>query len=172
MISLYERNGKYYRRYCFSRGRNRYMGEKMSPSIYHSAIVINIGGELVKQKEFRAHSELTITIDGDDHQPDISVYKRKKLNFISEEDQVRTEEMPLVAIEIVSPNQTMNDLIKKTNFYLQSGIQSVWIVHPQTHSITVRTKDSAEIYHKGILKDVTGVRVDLGIIFEDQEKIG
>ncbi|MDM8549890.1 Uma2 family endonuclease [Desulfobacterales bacterium HSG2] len=139
----------------------------MSPSIYRSAIVINIGGELVKQKEFRAHSELTIVIDGEDHQPDISIYKRKKFNYIGEEDRAKTEEMPLTAIEIVSPSQTMNDLIKKTNLYLQSAIQSVWIVHPQTHSITVRTRDGAKIYHEGILEDVTGVRVDLGVIFED-----
>ncbi len=142
----------------------------MSPSVYHSAIAVNIGGELVRQKKFRAHSELTVVIDGDDHQPDISVFKRKKLNYISEEDRVKTEEIPLTAIEIVSPSQTMNDLIKKANIYLQSGIQSVWIVHPQTHSITVKTKNSAEIYHEGILEDVAGVRVDLGVVFEDHEK--
>ncbi len=142
----------------------------MSPSIYHSAIAANIVGELVSQKEFRVHSELTIVVDGDDHQPDISVYKRKKLNYISEEDRVKTEEMPLTAIEIVSPGQTMNDLIKKADIYSESGIRSVWIVHPQTHSITLRTKNGAEIYHEGILKDVSGVKVDLGVVFEDFEK--
>ena len=141
----------------------------MSPSVYHSAISVNIVGELVSQKEFRAHSELTIVVDGDDHQPDISVYKRKKLNYISEEDRVKTEDIPLTAIEIVSPSQTMNDLIKKANIYLGSGIRSVWIVHPQTHSITVKTKNSAEIYHEGVLKDTSGVRVDLGVVFEDHE---
>jgi Uma2 family endonuclease len=143
---------------------------KMSPSVYHSAIAVNIAGELVSQKEFRAHSELTIVIDGEDHQPDISVYKRKKLNYISEEDRVKTEELPLTAIEIVSPSQTMNDLIKKADIYLRAGIQSVWIVHPQTHSITVKTKHNAEIYHEGILKDDSGVRADLGAVFEDHEK--
>ncbi len=139
----------------------------MSPSIYHSAIAINIAGELVRQKEFRAHSELTIVIDGDEHQPDISVYKRKKLDYISEEDQVRMEELPLTAIEIVSPSQTMNDLIRKANLYLQSAIQSVWIVHPQTHSITVKTKNATRIYHEGVLEDPAGIRADLVVIFED-----
>ncbi|MCI5158857.1 MAG: Uma2 family endonuclease [Candidatus Electrothrix sp. AUS1_2] len=110
----------------------------MSPSLYHSAIAVNISGELVKQKEFRAHFELTVVIDGVDYQPDISVYKRKKLHYISEQDEPKTAELPLLAIEIVSPSQTMNELIRKADFYVESGIQSVWIVHPQTHSITVK----------------------------------
>lgn len=139
----------------------------MSPSLYHSAIAINIGGELVKQKEFRAHSELTVVIDNVDYQPDISVYKRKELHYISEQDEIKAQELPLLAIEIVSPSQTMNDLIKKADFYIEAGIQSAWIVHPQTHSITVKTKDSAKIYHEGVLEDVTGIKVDLSIIFED-----
>ncbi|MCI5210224.1 MAG: Uma2 family endonuclease [Candidatus Electrothrix sp. ATG2] len=143
------------------------MGESMTPSIYHSAIAINIGGELVRQKEFRAHSELTVVIEGADYQPDISVYKRKKLNFISEQDEPKTEELPLLAIEIVSPSQTMNELIKKAEFYVTSGVSSVWIVHPQTHSITVKSQSETGIYHEGILEDITGIKVDLGIIFED-----
>ncbi len=139
----------------------------MSPSIYHSVIAANIIGEIIPQKEFRVHSELTITIDGDDHQPDISVYKRKKINFVGEEDQVKTEELPLIAIEVISPSQTMNDLIKKAKFYLESGIQSVWIVHPQMHGIVVKTKIETKHFYDGILEDITGVKVNLGIIFED-----
>jgi Uma2 family endonuclease len=141
--------------------------ESMSPSLYHSAIAINIGGELVKQKEFRAHSELTVVIDGADYQPDISVYKRKKLHFISEQDEPKTEELPLLAIEIVSPSQTMNELIKKAEFYVGSGVPSIWIVHLQPHSITVKTQSETNIYHEGILKDITGIKVDLGVVFED-----
>jgi len=139
----------------------------MSPSLYHSAIAVNIVGEIVKQKEFRAHSELTVVIDGTDYQPDISVYKRKELHYISEQDEVKTEELPLLAIEIVSTSQTMNDLIKKADFYVAAGIRSAWIVHPQTHTITVKTQGGAKIYHQGILDDSTGIKVDLGIVFED-----
>ncbi|XOF34406.1 MAG: Uma2 family endonuclease [Candidatus Electrothrix sp. YB6] len=139
----------------------------ISYSLYHSAIAVNISGELVKQKEFRAHSELTTVIDGVDYQPDISVYKRKKLHYISEQDETKTQELPLLAIEIVSPSQTMNELIKKADFYVQSGIHSVWIVHPQTHSITVKTQSETSIYHEGLLEDITGIKADLAVIFED-----
>ncbi len=31
----------------------------------------------------------------------------------------------------------------------------------------VKTKSETKHHHEGILKDVTGVKVDLGIIFED-----
>ncbi|MCI5147817.1 MAG: Uma2 family endonuclease [Candidatus Electrothrix sp. MAN1_4] len=93
--------------------------------------------------------------------------KEKKLHYISEQDEPKAEELPLLAIEIVSPSQTMNELIKKADFYVESGFQSVWIVHPQTHSITVKSEVETKIYHQGILEDITGIKVDLGVIFED-----
>ncbi len=123
--------------------------------------------EAGRQSEFRVHCELTLTIDNNDYQPDVSVYKKKKFDYIGEEDTTKTEEMPLLAIEVVLPSQTMEGLIRKANFYLESGIQSVWIVHSPTHAVIVKTKSETKHYHEGILEDVTGVKVDMGIIFED-----
>ncbi len=138
----------------------------MSPSLYHSSIMGMIVFEIMKDKKFRARPELSILIDGDEHIPDISVYKRKEINYLGK-DIPKTEELPLLSIEILSPSQTMDDLYDKAEIYLKAGIKSVWLVSPQSHAIIVKTKTETNHFHEGILEDITGVRADIGIIFED-----
>lgn len=44
---------------------------------------------------------------------------------------------PDIAIEVVSPNNTSEEMMEKTNLYLQNGSKLVWIIYPQTKVITV-----------------------------------
>ena len=44
---------------------------------------------------------------------------------------------PDIAIEVVSPNNTSEEMMEKTNLYLQNGSRMVWIIYPQTRVITV-----------------------------------
>jgi Uma2 family endonuclease len=130
-------------------------------------LLITMGSEINKERKFRAFGELTLVIDGKDYTPDISVYKWQNANYLSR-DIIKMEEMPLVAIEIVSPTQGKNELFEKIGIYLEAGIQSAWIVDPQTHSIIVTDRNGVRHYHEGILKDITGLNIDIGIIFEDE----
>ncbi len=140
----------------------------MSPSYYHSAIAMVIGSEIMKARTFRGFSDLTLLIDGNDYTPDISVYSWKHIDFGKGKDIVKMEEMPLLAVEILSPTQNMNELFDKAQIYLQGGIQSVWIVQPFAHTISVVISRDVTLHHDGILTDVTGVMLDLAIVFEDQ----
>jgi Uma2 family endonuclease len=126
--------------------------------------------EIMKDETFRAKPELPIVIDGDEQIPDISVYKREKANYGKKKDTVRVEDLPLLAIEILSPTQTIDSLYDKAETYLRAGVKSVWIVQPMAHTVTVMTditESGVRFAHQGILEDITGVRADLGIIFED-----
>ncbi len=136
----------------------------MSPSFNHAAIAVTIGAEINKDRTFRAFSELSLLIDGKEYLPDISVYPWRKLNL--NDDIVKTTEMPLLAIEIVSPFQGVQDLIEKAKVYLRAGIRSVWLVHPFTRSISVITPEGTTHYHEGTLHDPTGMTLDLAAIFD------
>ncbi|MDM8522051.1 Uma2 family endonuclease [Desulfococcaceae bacterium HSG8] len=139
----------------------------MSPSYAHSMLLITLGSEINKERKFRAFGDLTLVINGKDYTPDISVYKWRKANYLSK-DIVKMEEMPLITVEIVSPTQGKNELFEKTEIYLQAGVQSGWIVDPQTHSIIVTDRNGARHFHEGILRDITGLNIDIGIVFEDE----
>ena len=44
---------------------------------------------------------------------------------------------PDIAIEVVSPTNTSEEMMTKVNLYLQGGSRLVWIIYPQTKVITV-----------------------------------
>ena len=52
--------------------------------------------------------------------------------------------MPDLAVEIVSPSNSVKELRRKAAIYLQNGTQLVWIVMPGKNSVEVcRMKDGA-----------------------------
>ena len=139
----------------------------MSPSYYHAAITGTIITEVNNTEKFRAFSELTLLIDDNDYTPNISVYKRQKLSYHANEDVLKVEEMPLIAIEVLSPSRNMNALMAEAKFYLRAGIQSVWIAQPFAHTISVFTKDGVKLYHDGFIDDLSGVKIKMSAIFEN-----
>lgn len=48
---------------------------------------------------------------------------------------------PLLAIEILSPGQSIPQILEKTAFYLEAGVPLVWVVDPRGRSITVCRSD-------------------------------
>ncbi len=139
----------------------------MSPSYGHAAIAAMLITEIHKERKFRAFSELTLMIGETEYIPDISVYPWRKINYL-QGDVVRTKELPLLAVEILSPTQRALELYEKAQqIYLPAGIKSVWIVQPLAHTIVVLTHDAVTLRHEGILEDQTGIAIDLRIIFED-----
>ncbi len=63
------------------------------------------------------------------------------------------EEMPLSAIEIVSPAQLPQTIVTKIEQYLQAGIQSCWMVVPYPSTITVYTADTEQTFFEGNILD-------------------
>lgn len=50
---------------------------------------------------------------------------------------------PDLAIEIVSPDDTVDEIHTKVDEYLAHGSQQVWVVHPATRTVTVFYADGA-----------------------------
>lgn len=57
---------------------------------------------------------------------------------------------PDLAVEVVSPGDTVDELEEKVADYLAAGCQMVWVVHPKTASITVhRSASQPLVLRKG-----------------------
>ena len=108
---------------------------EMSPSYNHSYLSYRIAKTIDIDDRFNIHIELTIEIDGNDYVPDIAVYKQRDVDFLH--DTIKMREMPILVIEILSPTQSMRDVIEKIAVYLQSGVKSCWLVLPEVKTITV-----------------------------------
>lgn len=115
--------------------------------------------------EFAIRPELSLELDGRPFVPDISVFPKRSPDWMH--DQVRVSEPPLLAIEILSPTQAMQDLTDKFEAYLAAGVKACWLIQPVLKTIAVFTPGAdPQVYTKGSVKDSeTGIEVTLEEIF-------
>lgn len=124
----------------------------MAPSYNHSYLAYRLARLMDNEECFNVHIEITLDIDGVDYIPDIAVYPRKPIDFLH--DKVKTEQRPLLVVEILSPRQAINDITDKFELYLQAGIQSCWLVIPPTKTIIVFNDiHQPQSYSNGVFVD-------------------
>ncbi len=66
--------------------------------------------------------------------PDVCVYPRDSVKDL---DILIMREMPILAIEVVSPRQGIQTIVEKIQAYFALGIQSCWLVEPLTKVVRV-----------------------------------
>jgi Uma2 family endonuclease len=76
-------------------------------------------------------------------QPDVSVISRERIRTANLNSYF--EGAPELAVEIVSPSDSAEDLDIKTKQYLQNGAQQVWILYPKTQTVHVFSRGAATV---------------------------
>lgn len=133
------------------------------PTLNHSIICSRIMRQLLPNESIEVLPELTLAIENG-LTPDISVFSAEQIKPDFLLDVVRFEQSPLVAIEIVSPSQNIQDLLLKSKKFIQSGIKTVWTIEPFTRTIFVTTANGTDILHDTIVES-DGIKVDFAAIF-------
>ncbi len=141
---------------------------KPMPSRNHGALELLIGSQLLI-KYGATHSVFTeVTLDTmPPLTPDVTVlYPKIKLNWT--QDEVRVSTPPLMVVKILSPSQSLNELVDKTQLYFEAGVQSCWLVLPTHKLIAVHTPDAeAQIFTQGAVIDpATNLSVTIEEIFQ------
>ena len=80
------------------------------------------------------------------------------------------EGAPLIAVEVLSPSDTYEDISDKIRRYLSNGSSQVWIADPDFRTITVhRTDNSPKLYNAEQTLDgnpeLAGFQVQVGRLF-------
>lgn len=118
-------------------------------SVNHSLTQAKITCLLVNDERFSVMTELSLDIS----QHDFSKYGIKAKNEIKpdicaypssvellESDLIKMTEMPLLAVEILSPSQGTKELKDKIHAYFDLGVKSCWLVIPDVQLISVYEK--------------------------------
>ena len=142
---------------------------KPMPSFNHGSIQTNLGFllKLNYGKTYRAVSELALILADWPSVPDICLYPWKKLDFRN--DQTKVSEPPLCVIEILSPTQSLADMMSKAYGYFEHGVQSCWIVLPELNNVYVfSSPDAYEIFKIGetLRDEKMGIEVEVERVFE------
>jgi Uma2 family endonuclease len=118
---------------------------KMSPAgSEHGAIIINISvllGQYVKSNKlgvcFAAETGFKIASDPDTvRAPDVAFVRRERIPE-SGIPKKFWPGAPDLAVEVVSPGDTFNEVEEKVEQWLSAGTRAVWIVNPRRRSVSV-----------------------------------
>jgi len=116
--------------------------EKEMGSFNHSLTQSNLTSLLHNDERFTTLVELSLDASQielsqfglkvkEELKPDVCVYTNQP------DDLVKTTLMPDMAIEILSPSQTVSELIGKLKAYFALSVKSCWLVIPAIESITI-----------------------------------
>ena len=135
------------------------------PTFNHSFICGRIMRQLMQNQEIETLPELTLSI-GNGLTPDICVYPAEQIQPDFLEDITRFEIPPQLAIEVVSPSQTVTALLAKAKTLRNGGVQTVWTVEPMSRTIFVSDKNGTQIIHNGKVES-DNIAVDFARIFNN-----
>lgn len=133
------------------------------PTFNHSVTCARITKQLSKNESIEALPELTLAI-GNGLTPDISVYPTELIQPDFFQDITRFETPPLLAIEVISPSQNIQDLLQKAKTLTEAGSKTVWTIEPFTRSIFVTTKNGTQLLHNTTVES-EGITVDFVKVF-------
>lgn len=142
---------------------------KPMPSLNHSRIERRLNVLLTPHEDkFDILPELTLKLSTGETVPDLSIYPKRTFDF--ENDQVKVTEPPILTIEILSPKQALDDVVKKIrDMYLPAGILSSWVVIPSLKTIHILTPDKQvrTFQSTGTITDpATGIQIEMEEIFK------
>ena len=115
-------------------------------SYNHSYIQANLTWLLKNIGKYAVLTELSLDISNFDVsqfsidnkkeiKPDVCIYPKRGLS--RPDDILKMVEMPLLAIEILSPKQGTYDILQKFKVYFALGVKSCWLVEPAIEVVTV-----------------------------------
>lgn len=137
--------------------------DEAMPSLNHSYICLQILRQLLQNEEIAPLPELTLDI-GNGLTPDISVFPAEEIQPNFFRDVSKFPQMPILAIEVISSSQTIQELLEKAEQLVKAGIKSVWTVEPHSRSVFVMTQAEEKLFHSELVEN-EGIRVDFAKVF-------
>ena len=149
--------------------------QKSMPQGEHSIIQTLLSSQINEvgksHKIALALTELRCNIDGRSLVPDISIFQWERIPT-TETGKIanRIDTYPDWMIEILSPEQSANKVIKKIMFCLQAGTQLAWLIDPDDESVLIlKPQQFPEIKSGGdtlpVLDSLSTLELSVGQIF-------
>ncbi len=118
-------------------------------------------GEVIGEQEY--------DFKGNAHGPDVTFVSSKNLLLHDPTKRVQRF-VPDIAIEIVSPNDTMRELIRKKERYRSCGTAEVWVVSPEGEEVLVYSDQGKRILKGNDVLEtglIPGFSISVAELFRD-----
>lgn len=145
----------------------------------HSLVQANLAYLFKQLGAYTVYSELSLDISRldsarynlkDEVIVDVCLYPKRSLSL--PRDILRMTEMPLLAVEILSPRQGTGSILEKFEAYFVLGIPSCWLVDPLTQTVhvysspTQRTTFSTGLTDGEVVDPTVHIKIPIVAIFE------
>lgn len=111
----------------------------------------------------------------DELKPDVCVYT-KPPEAEPPDDIIKTTQMPDLAIEILSPSQTISELINKLKAYFALNVKSCWLVVPSLTTINVYSQpkqyNTFDMSDTEIVDELIDIRLPIQQVFRMRSEKG
>lgn len=144
--------------------RTKAMGSK-NHSVLQFNIILALGSKY--RGIYKIIPELSIIINDKEKIPDLSFYKNIKST--PGNDTLKMTQLPLGVVEILSPTQSLNELVVKAKDYFEAGIGSYWLVAPEVETIYVYSAINEKgVYSKRdtLIDQQLNIELDLSTVFD------
>lgn len=143
-----------------------------SPTFLHNRIRDRIARRLGEFVENHQLGEVVVEMDfrlGPDtvRNPDVAFVTAQHLERI-DVNRSPVDGAPALAVEVISPTNIAQDIVKKIQQYLGSGCRSVWIVYPTLHLVEIHSSAGVRKVQDGNLTDeplLPGFSLPLAFLF-------
>ena len=93
----------------------------------------------------RAVSEIDVrTVAGSVRRPDVSIFSAEQIGRFPM-NSVPVPESPVIAVEVLSPSESMIAVGRKVAEYLRAGSEEVWLIDHENREVHVRTADAERL---------------------------
>ncbi|MEZ4869875.1 MAG: Uma2 family endonuclease [Caldilineaceae bacterium] len=144
-------------------------------SYNHSTTQANLAFLLKRTGKYTVSTELSLDVSqfhadhitlGNEIRPDVCIYPKRGMS--RPYDILKMTEMPLLAVEILSPKQGSQEILEKFEVYFALGVKSCWLVDPTTEVVTVySTLEQPHSFSVGeVVDEKLGIRLPLEEVFE------
>ncbi len=113
-----------------SGAKHGYVAILLSAALFHCVSTQKLGALMDSGTAFVMKS-------GNKRSPDISFVAKERLQGLDELPDGFLEGAPDLAIEILSPSNTVEEIHDKLVEYFESGARLVWVIHPKEHYVLV-----------------------------------
>lgn len=125
--------------------------EIMPPVFDHGELALIIGGAI--RRFVKAHQLGRVAVESS-FRTEAQKVRAPDVCFVSTADLAGENtgkyinKAPTLAVEIISQNDTYNEVDDKASEFLRAGSKAVWIVNPRRRNVTVLTPDEGETLYK------------------------
>lgn len=149
-----------------------------SPAVRHNLIRQRIAMKLMQFVESR---HLGIVLEEMDFRLSADTVRNPDVAFVPAEDVKKidldrspVDGAPALAVEVISPSNSAQDVAKKKQQYLHAGCNVVWIVYPSLRLVEVHSaSESRQVQEPELLSEEKlfhGFSLSLSYIFDGQEE--